>query len=49
MTIDENTGLVEWSLVEAAPGEHTIAIIVADPDGAEDAQEYILMLQPGEQ
>lgn len=48
MTIDEDTGLIEWSLIEATPGEHTIAIIVADPDGAEAAQEYILTLQPAQ-
>ena len=48
MTIDEDTGLVTWSLVEATPGEHTIAIIVADPDGAEAAQEYVLTLNPAQ-
>ena len=48
MTIDEHTGLVEWSLVEATPGEHTIAIIVSDPDGAEAAQEYKLTLTPAQ-
>ena len=48
MTIDENTGLISWSLIDATPGEHTIAIIVSDPDGAEAAQEYILTLKPGE-
>jgi hypothetical protein len=47
MTIDEHTGLIKWSLVEATPGEHRIAIIVADQDGAEAAQEYILTLKPG--
>lgn len=46
MTIDENTGLIEWSLVEASPGEHRILIIVSDQDGAEAAQEYILTLKP---
>lgn len=48
MTIDENSGLIEWSLVDASPGEHTIAIIVADPDGAEAAQEYTLTLKPAQ-
>ena len=49
MTIDENTGLIEWDLVEATPGDHTIAIIVSDPAGAEAAQEYTLTLKPGEE
>ncbi len=48
MTIDENTGLIEWDLFEASPGDHTIAIIVSDPNGAEAAQEYTLTLKPGE-
>jgi hypothetical protein len=48
MTIDENTGLIAWSLIEASPGEHTIAIIVSDPDGAETAQEYTLTLKPAQ-
>ena len=46
MTINEETGLIQWSLVEAAPGDHTIAIVVTDPDGAEAAQEYSLTLSP---
>ena len=46
MTIDEETGLIQWDLVEAAPGDHTIAIVVTDPDGAEAAQEYSLTLSP---
>jgi hypothetical protein len=46
MTINEETGLIQWSLVEAAPGDHTIAIVVTDPDGAEAAQVYSLTLNP---
>ena len=48
MTIDEQTGLIQWSLVEARPGSHTIAIIATDADGAESAQEYTLTLSPGQ-
>jgi len=48
MTIDASSGLIEWSLVEARPGTHTIAIIVSDPDGAEAAQEYTLTLAASE-
>ena len=48
MTIDEKTGLIAWSLIEASPGEHTIAVIVSDPDGAETAQEYTLTLKPAQ-
>lgn len=48
MTIDASSGLLQWSLVEATPGEHTIAIIVSDPEGAEAAQEYTLTLSAAE-
>jgi hypothetical protein len=48
MTIDATSGLIQWSLVEAAPGDHTIAIIVTDPDGAEVSQEYNLTLSASE-
>jgi len=48
MTIDASSGLIEWSLVEAKPGTHTIAIIVSDPDGAEAAQEFTLTLAASE-
>ena len=48
MTIDATSGLIAWSLVDAKPGTHTIAIIVADPDGAEAAQEYTLTLAASE-
>lgn len=48
MTIDKNTGLIAWSLVDATPGEHTIAILVSDPDGAQGAQEYRLTLSPSQ-
>ena len=44
MSIDEVGGLIQWSLVDVAPGDYTIAIIVADPEGAEAAQEYKLTL-----
>lgn len=46
MTIDETSGLIEWSLLDVAPGDYTIAIISADADGAETAQEYTLTLGP---
>ena len=48
MTIDEKTGLIKWDLTDATPGDHTIAIIVSDPDGAEAAQEYTLTLKPAQ-
>ena len=48
MTIDLNTGLIEWSLVDAISGEHTIAILVSDPEGAKGAQEYRLTLSPSQ-
>jgi hypothetical protein len=44
MTIDENSGLIEWSLADVAPGDYTIAVIVADSEGVETAQAYTLSL-----
>ena len=44
MSIDENSGLIQWSLADVTPGDYTIAIIVTDPDGADAAQEYKLTL-----
>ena len=44
MTIDENSGLIQWSLVDVSPGDYTIAIVVADSEGIEGAQEYTLSL-----
>jgi hypothetical protein len=44
MTIDETSGLIEWSLVDVEPGDYTIAIIAADTEGVETAQEYTLSL-----
>ena len=44
MSIDENSGLIKWSLIDVTPGNYTIAIIVADPEGTEVAQEYTLSL-----
>jgi hypothetical protein len=44
MTIDEKSGLIQWSLMEVTPGDYTIAIVVADQEGAESAQEYRLTL-----
>lgn len=44
MRIDAQSGLIEWSLSGVAPGEYTIAIVVADPAGLEGAQEYRLTL-----
>ena len=44
MTIDETSGLVQWSLIDVPPGEYTIVIIVTDPDGAEASQGYTLTL-----
>ncbi len=44
MTINQSNGMIEWSLEGVSPGEYTIAIIIADPEGAEGAQEYKLTL-----
>ena len=44
MSIDENSGLLEWSLADVAPGDYTIAVIAADSEGVETAQEYTLSL-----
>jgi hypothetical protein len=44
MLIDENSGLIEWSLVNVTPGDYTIAIKVSDSEGAEAVQEYRLSL-----
>lgn len=49
MSIDENSGLISWSLRDVTPGDYTIAIVVADPEGAENAQEYSLTLGAPEQ
>jgi hypothetical protein len=48
MIIDAASGLIQWSLVDIAPGDYTIAIIVTDPEGAEGAQEYTLTLNASE-
>jgi hypothetical protein len=44
MLIDENSGLIQWSLVNVTPGDYTIAIKVSDSEGAEAVQEYRLSL-----
>jgi hypothetical protein len=44
MTIDENSGLIEWPLTDVAPGDYTITIITADSEGVETAQGYLLSL-----
>lgn len=44
MTIGTDTGLIEWSLADIAPGVYSIVIIVADPEGAEAAQGYTLTI-----
>jgi hypothetical protein len=44
MLIDENSGLIEWSLANVPPGDYTIAIKVSDLEGAEAVQEYRLSL-----
>jgi hypothetical protein len=44
MFIDENGGLIEWSLVNVTPGDYIIAIKVSDSEGAEAVQEYRLSL-----
>ena len=45
MTIDEKTGLIEWSLVDVPEGDYTIEIVVSDTDGSEVTQEYTLSLK----
>ena len=44
MEIDPASGLVSWALEGVEPRSYTITIIVADPEGAEDAQGYNLTL-----
>ena len=44
MLIDENSGLIEWSLVNVIPGDYTISIKVSDSEGVEAVQEYRLSL-----
>jgi hypothetical protein len=44
MTIDAKTGLVSWSLTGIAPGKYPIKVVVRDPDGGEDSQEFELVL-----
>ena len=44
MLIDENSGLIQWSLINVTPGDYTIAIKVSDSEGVEAVQEYRLSL-----
>ncbi len=44
MSINEDSGLISWPLVDVKPGDYTITITVADPEGAEATQEYKLTL-----
>jgi len=44
MSIDKDSGLIQWSLVDVTPGDYTVAIAVTDPEGAEASQKYTLTL-----
>jgi len=45
MSIDPQTGLVEWPVAPEASGEHQVVIRVEDPDGAYATQTYQLNLK----
>ncbi|TLM68954.1 MAG: hypothetical protein FDZ69_01780 [Deltaproteobacteria bacterium] len=44
MTIDSATGLVSWPLTGVQPGKYEVRIVVRDPEGGEDRQEYAITL-----
>jgi hypothetical protein len=45
MTIDAETGMINWPLAEVGAGEYQIKIIVTDPDGSTGGQEFTLNLE----
>jgi hypothetical protein len=42
MTIDEDSGVLEWSAKSKEPGRHKVTIKVSDPNGGSDEQKYVL-------
>lgn len=42
LTIDNNTGLIQWTPTDSNLGDHTIRVRVTDPTGAFDTQEYTI-------
>lgn len=51
MSIDPTAGRISWPLTGVQPGKYEIKIVVRDPEGGEDRQEYDLTLgvpTPGE-
>ena len=45
MTIDAATGRIEWPLAEVPDGSHAIKVVVQDPPGATNTQEFSLDLK----
>jgi hypothetical protein len=45
MTIDAETGMINWPLTEISAGEYQIKIVVTDPDGSTGSQEFTLNLE----
>lgn len=44
MTIEPATGRLSWPLAGVPPGKYDVRIVVRDPEGGEDRQEYELTL-----
>ena len=42
MTIDPDTGLVQWTPAAGQAGPHQVSLRVQDPAGASDTQDYTL-------
>ncbi|MEP2788819.1 MAG: putative Ig domain-containing protein, partial [Kangiellaceae bacterium] len=42
MSIDPDSGLIEWTPISSDVGQHSINIIVTDLDGLTDSQEFVL-------
>ncbi len=45
MSIDANSGLVEWDLTHAMPGEHAVSIVADDSAGQKAYQDFSLVIQ----
>jgi hypothetical protein len=44
MTINSATGRITWPLTGVTPGKYQVKILVRDPQGGEDRQEFVLTL-----
>jgi hypothetical protein len=44
MTIDSNTGMIQWKIGGDQAGNHTIEIVAQDPEGARISQKYTLAI-----